>query len=91
MSKLNLKFGVGIFVGAGKLNRPPCIPNGNGGLKVYAKAAAKVKVFSKTFNVAHLEYSDVITDSGRTLKAFAKLGPYTIRNIILHCTSIALM
>ena len=74
ISSLELKVGVGAFVGAycgGTTNR----------LKVFGKAVAKVHVLGKDYNIAHMEYSD--HTSGDTLyhKVYVKLGKSVIRNI----------
>ena len=69
VDKLNLKVGVGGFIGASCKR-----------LKVFVKAAAKVQVFKRSYNLAHLEYSDHA--SGRALyhKVYVQLGSNVIKN-----------
>ena len=84
VDKLNLKVGAGGFIGAG----------GFGGFirainifsskrsKVFAKAAAKLQVFGRSFSLVNLEYSDR-TFGDKTLynNVFVKLGSNVIKNI----------
>ena len=74
ISKLNLKVGVGAFVGAycgGTTNR----------LKVFGKAVAKVHVLGKDYNIAHMEYSDHTSGDSLYHKVYVKLGSSVITNI----------
>jgi len=70
VSKLELKMGAGAFIGAG------C-----SGSKIFARAAAKVKVWSKTFDVAELEYSDIYTENTAHHRVYVKLGSTTYKNV----------
>ena len=75
VDKLSLKVGAGAFIGA------YCQTNANKRFKAFAKGAAKVQVFSRTFNLAHLEYSDH-TPGNNSLyhKVYVKLGSNVIKN-----------
>ena len=75
VDKLNLQVGTGAFVGA------YCQINANKRFKIFVKAAAKVEVFGRTFNLAHLEYSDHTSGNGYLYhKVYVKLGSNVIKN-----------
>ena len=75
VDKLNLKVGVGAFIGA------YCATNANKRFKVFAKGAAKVEVFGRTFDLAHLEYSDHTSGNNYLYhKVYVKLGWKVIKN-----------
>ena len=79
ISKLNLKVGVGAFVGAycgGSTNR----------LKVFGKAVAKVHVLGSDYNIAQLEYSDHTSGNSLYHKVYVKLGSSVITNIYTRYT-----
>ena len=74
ISKLNLKLGVGTFVGAycgGTTNR----------LKVFGKAATKVHVLGTDYTIAHLEYSDHTDATTLYHKVYVKMGSTVLKNI----------
>ena len=75
IDKLNLKVGVGVFIGA------YCKTNASKRFKVFAKGVVKLKIFRKTFNPVHLEYSDH-TPGNNSLyhKVYVKLGSNVIKN-----------
>ena len=68
VDKLNLKVGAGAFIGA------YCQLNGDKRFKAFAKAAAKVEVFGKNLNLAHLEYSDYTSNNYLYHKVYVKFG-----------------
>ena len=70
VDKLNLKVGAGAFIGANCKR-----------FKAFAKGAAKVEVFGRTFNLAHLEYSDYATNNYLYHKVYVKLGWNVAKNI----------
>ena len=74
VDKLNLKIGAGAFIGA------YCQSNANKRLKVFAKGAAKVEVFGRTYNLAHLEYSDRTSGNYLYHKVYVKLGSNVLKN-----------
>ena len=74
VDKLNLKVGAGTFIGA------YCQINANKRFKVFVKGAAKVEVFGRTFNLAHLEYSDHTSGNYLHHKVYVRLGSNVIRN-----------
>ena len=76
VDKLNLKVGVGAFIGA------YCQPNADKGFKVFAKGAAKAEVFGRTFNLAHLEYSEYTSNNYLYHRVYVKLGSHVAKNII---------
>ena len=79
ISRLNLKAGVGAFVGAycrGTTNQ----------LKVFGKAVAKVHVLGEDYNVAHLEYSDGTSGDSLYHRVYVTLGNSVIRNIYTRYT-----
>ena len=70
VSKLELRMGAGAFIGAG------C-----NGSKIFARAAAKVKVWSKIFPVAQLEYTDIYTDDTAHHRVYVKLGSKVYKDV----------
>ena len=74
VDKLNLKIGAGAFIGA------YCQPNANKQFKVFAKRTAKVEVFGRTFNLAHLEYLDHTSGNYLYHKVYVKLGSNVLKN-----------
>ena len=75
VDKLSLKVGAGAFIGA------YCQTNANKRFKIFGKGAAKVQVFSRTFNLAHLEYSDHTPGNNYLYhKVYVKLGSNVIKN-----------
>ena len=69
VDKLNLKVGAGGFIGASCKR-----------LKVFAKAAAKVQVFGRSYNLAHLEYSDRVSGERLYHKVYVKLGSNVVKD-----------
>ena len=74
VDKLNLKIGAGAFIGA------YCQSNANKRFKVFAKGAAKVEVFGRNYNLAHLEYSDHTSGNYLYHKVYVKLGSSVLKN-----------
>ena len=75
IDKLNLKVGAGAFIGA------YCKPNADKRFKAFVKGAAKVEVFGRTFNLAHLEYSDYTSNNHLYHRVYVKLGSYVVKDI----------
>ena len=74
VSKLNLRVGAGAFVGVycgGYTKR----------MKIFAKARAQVHILGKNFDVAHLEYSNYLSNNYLYHKIYVKLGSSVLRNI----------
>ena len=75
VDKLNLKVGVGAFIGA------YCTSSTQKRLKAFAKGAAKVQVFGRTYNIAHLEYLDYTSGDYLYHRVYVKLGWRVFTNI----------
>ena len=71
VDKLSLKVGAGAFIGASCYKR----------FKVFAKGAAKAEVFGRTFNLAHLEYSDYTSNNYLYHRVYVKLGSHVAKNV----------
>lgn len=73
VSKLNLRLGAGAFVGVncGGINKR---------MKIFAKARAKVHVLGTNKDVAHLEYSDYLSNHTLYHKVYVKLGSRVLKN-----------
>ena len=74
ISRLNLKVGVGAFIGAycgGTTNR----------FKVFGKAVAKVHALGSDYNIAHLEYSDHTSGNYLYHQVYVRLGSAVIKNV----------
>jgi len=74
VNKLNLKVGVGAFVGAycgGRAIR----------LKVFAKGVTELYVLGKTIKIAHLEYSDYTSGNKLVHRVYVKLGRSVRKNV----------
>ena len=74
VSKLNLRVGAGAFVGVycGDFNKR---------MKMFAKAKAQVHVLGKNIDVAHLEYSDYLSNNYLYHKVYVKLGSSVLKNV----------
>ena len=71
VDKLNLKVGAGAFIGASCDKR----------FKAFAKSVAKAEVFGRTFNLAHLEYSDYTSNDHLYHRVYVKLGSHVEKNV----------
>ena len=74
VTRLNLKVGVGAFVGAycgGSSIR----------LKVFAKGVAELHVLGKTYKIAQMEYSDDTSGNDLVHRIYVKLGPVVVKNV----------
>ena len=71
VDKLNLKVGAGGFIGASCRSQR---------LKAFVKAAGKLEVFGRTFNLLHFEYSDHTYGNTLYHKEYVKVGPFVMKN-----------
>lgn len=74
LSKLNLRVGAGAFIGVycGSYNKR---------MKIFAKARAQVHILGKNFDVAHLEYSDYLSNNYLHHRIYVKLGSSILKNV----------
>jgi len=75
VDKLNLKVGAGAFIGA------YCTSSTTKRLKAFAKGAATVQIFGRTYRIAHLEYSDRTSGNYLYHRVYVRLGSRTYTNV----------